>query len=217
MTDERSSRQVLDPADRIAEILFGLIMVLTFTGSLSVADSGRDDVRAMLIGALGCNFAWGVIDGLFYLMAVLAEKGRNVKAYRAVLEATDAEQARRVIAASLPVVAAILKPAELDGLRERVKQLPALPTQARLDKHDWLGAIGVFLLVFLATLPVAVPFIFMQSLGTAMRVSNGIAVAMLFIAGYAYGKVVGRSPLIVGFGVVLVGILLVGFTIMLGG
>jgi hypothetical protein len=33
-------------------------MVLTFTGSLSVADAGRADVRAMLIGALGCNLAW---------------------------------------------------------------------------------------------------------------------------------------------------------------
>jgi hypothetical protein len=32
-------------------------MVLTFTGSLSVAEAGREDVRTMLIGALGCNIA----------------------------------------------------------------------------------------------------------------------------------------------------------------
>src|SRR5262249_54253359 len=32
----RASRRVLEPAERIAEVLFGLIMVLTFTGSLSV-------------------------------------------------------------------------------------------------------------------------------------------------------------------------------------
>ena len=37
--------------------LSGLIMVLTFTGSLSVAESGRADVYAMLINALGCNIA----------------------------------------------------------------------------------------------------------------------------------------------------------------
>ena len=54
-----SSKRVLDPIDRVSEVLFGLIMVLTFTGSLSVAEAGRDDVRAMLIGALGCNLAWG--------------------------------------------------------------------------------------------------------------------------------------------------------------
>jgi hypothetical protein len=32
---------------------------LTFNGSLSVADAGRDDVRTMFIGALGCNIARG--------------------------------------------------------------------------------------------------------------------------------------------------------------
>ena len=54
-----SGVRVLDPSERIAEVLFGLIMVLTFTGSLSIADAGANDVRVMLIGALGCNLAWG--------------------------------------------------------------------------------------------------------------------------------------------------------------
>ena len=75
---------VLDPADRIAEVLFGLIMVLTFTGSLSIAEAGRQDIRAMLIGALGCNTTWGIIDAVLYLMGSFAEKGRNLKTYRAV-------------------------------------------------------------------------------------------------------------------------------------
>ena len=52
------NRRVLDPAERISEVLFGLIMVLTFTGSLSIAEAGREDIRAMLIGALVCNIAW---------------------------------------------------------------------------------------------------------------------------------------------------------------
>ena len=73
-----SSKRVLDPIDRVSEVLFGLIMVLTFTGSLSVAEAGRDDVRAMLIGALGCNLAWGIIDGILYLMGCLAEKGQGL-------------------------------------------------------------------------------------------------------------------------------------------
>src|SRR5256885_2262829 len=64
---ELSSKRVLEPIDRVSEVLFGLIMVLTFTGSLSVAEAGRDDVRTMLIGALGCNLAWGIIDGVLYL------------------------------------------------------------------------------------------------------------------------------------------------------
>ena len=40
---EASSRRVLSPLERISEALFGLIMVLTFTGSVSVAESGEAD------------------------------------------------------------------------------------------------------------------------------------------------------------------------------
>src|SRR3954465_2537809 len=134
---ERSSRRVLEPIDRVSEVLFGLIMVLTFTGSLSVAEAGRDDVRTMLIGALGCNLAWGIIDGVLYLMGSLAEKGRGLLTFRAVRKATDPDQAQRLIAGALPsVVASILEPAELESMRVRLKQLPEPPERARWSKDD---------------------------------------------------------------------------------
>src|SRR5687768_18227067 len=88
------TRRVLEPIERVSEVLFGLIMVLTFTGSLSVAEAGREDVRTMLIGALGCNLAWGIIDALLYLMGNLAEKGRNLKLFKAVRAAPDVERAK---------------------------------------------------------------------------------------------------------------------------
>jgi hypothetical protein len=91
----KSSKRVLDPMDRISEVLFGLIMVLTFTGSLSVAEAGRTEVRTMLLGALGCNLAWGIIDGMFYLMGCLAEKSRLVLTLRAVRNAADPQAAQR--------------------------------------------------------------------------------------------------------------------------
>src|SRR6188508_3875523 len=93
-----SSKRVLDPIDRVSEVLFGLIMVLSFTGSLSVAEAGRDDVRTMLIGALGCNVAWGIIDGMLYLMGCLAEKSQGLMTYMAVRKAPDPQQAQRLIA-----------------------------------------------------------------------------------------------------------------------
>ncbi len=80
----KSRKRLLDPMERISEVLFGLIMVLSFTCSFSVADAGRSDVRKMLIAALGCNLAWGIIDALFYLMGCLSERGHNILALRAV-------------------------------------------------------------------------------------------------------------------------------------
>lgn len=49
-----------DPIDRNAEILFGLFMALTFTGTLSVATAGRHDVRLVLIAAIGCILPGGL-------------------------------------------------------------------------------------------------------------------------------------------------------------
>src|SRR5262249_47529473 len=113
--------RVLDPMSRVSEVLFGLIMVLTFTGSLSVATAGRGEVREMLVGALGCNMAWGVIDAMLYLLGVLAERGRSLSALRALRKAADPEKARALVADALPpLVASVLEPGELDSMRGRL-------------------------------------------------------------------------------------------------
>ena len=213
-----SSKRVLEPAERISEVLFGLIMALTFTGSLSVATAERSEVRLMLIGALGCNLAWGIIDGVLYLMNCLADKGRNLKIFRAVRQATAPHQAATLIAGALPpLVASVVQPAEFAAIHERLKQLPEPPERANLSSSDWWGALGVFLLVFLTTLPVALPFLFIQQTHHAMRVSNLVAVLMLFLTGIAYGRCVGRAPMGFGVGMVVLGLILVGLTIVLGG
>ena len=220
MSDDavKSSKRVLEPHERISEVLFGLIMVLSFTGSLSVAEAGRGEVRTMLIGAVGCNIAWGIIDGILYLMGCLAEKGRDLKTYRAVRKATNPQKSQKLIADALPsVLASVVEPAELEAMRERLLKLPEPPERARLDRSDWWGALGVFLLVFLSTFPVAIPFIFMQSAMTAMRVSNAVAIGMLFITGVAYGRCVGRSPWVFGISMVVLGSVLVALTMALGG
>lgn len=214
----KSSKRVLEPIERISEVLFGLIMVVTFTGSLSVATADQAEVRTMLLGALGCNLAWGIIDAVFYLMGSLAEKGRNLMTYQAVHKAIDPQKAQQLIADALPsVVASVLQPAELDAMQERLKQLPEPPARARLGKDDWLGAIGVFLLVFVSTFPVAIPFIFMQNAGRALRLSNLIAIVMLFSLGYAFGRHSGRNPWLAGILMVIIGAILVGITKALGG
>ena len=55
MTEQVAARRgrLLDPLDRVSEILFGLIMAVTIVGSLSIATAGHTEVRTVLIGALG--------------------------------------------------------------------------------------------------------------------------------------------------------------------
>jgi len=213
-----SSKRALDPTERVSEVLFGLIMVLTFTGSLSVATAGHAEVREMLVGALGCNLAWGVIDALLYLMGVLAEKGRGLAVWHAVRETTDSGRGQKLIADALPPLAAsVLEPPELEAMRRRLAEAPEPPPRPRLGGEEWRAALAVFLLVVVSTLPVAIPFVVLRDAGRALRLSNGIAVAMLFVCGYTMGRLTRYHPWATGVGMVLLGSALVAMTMALGG
>ena len=67
----------IDTEDRISEILFGLIMALTFTCTISIAQSDSASVNEMLIGALGCNIAWGLVDAVLYILMSKTVQGRG--------------------------------------------------------------------------------------------------------------------------------------------
>jgi len=208
--------RVLEPMDRIIEVFCGLIMVLTFT--LAADLTGRKDVHTMLIAAIGCNIAWGIVDGAMYLMANLSERASGVRALRAVQKAGDPETGRGIISKALPAkLASILTPEELEVMRHRLCQLPEPPARARLTRKAWLGAAAVFLLVFLSTFPVVIPFVFVSDFAVARRASNLVAIAMLFATGYAYGRCSGYRPVWIGLSMVLFGSILVGVTIVLGG
>lgn len=208
----------LDPVERAMEALFGLIMVLTFTGSLSVLNAGRQEVREMLIGALGCNLAWGIIDACFYLMGVLSERGRNIKRFERLRASSDAKVVEEVFYEALPEgVVDVMTAEERASLRQRLMNYPDPPRSAKLKWNDIKGAISVFFWVFLTTFPVALPFLFVQNSFIALRISNGIAILLLFFIGrrlarYAGFNVWGTSLFMVFFGLIMVAI-----TIALGG
>ena len=214
----KSSQRVLEPPERISEVLFGLIMVLTFTCSFSVARTGHGEIRHMLIGALGCNVAWGIIDGIFYLMSSLSEQGHGIATLRAVREAATPKKAYEVIADALePVLVRVLTEKDFEVLRQRLHQL-RVPAHPRLTKKNWRGALGVAWLVFLSTFPPTLPFLFFfRDARLALRVSNAIAIVMLFFLGYAYGSYAGHRPYGWAFSMIVLGGVMVSLTIALGG
>ena len=204
--------------DRISEILFGLIMVLTYTSTLSVITADRIQIRTMLIGALGCNLAWGIIDAAMYLMARLHEKGRTILTLHAAREASNPDAARDAIADAMPPpLASVLPKEQLESIRQKLRQLPEPPLRPSLTKNDWVGAVAICLLVFLSTLPVAIPFMLIDDARLALRVSNAIAIVMLFLCGYFFGHHAGLRPWAAGLCSVAIGSVLVVVAIALGG
>ena len=86
---------ILHPVDRIMEMLFGLLMALSFTGAVSVAESGREELREMFIAALGCNLAWGFVDAVMYLVRTVVDRGRSLTLVRSVRDAPIRRPAAR--------------------------------------------------------------------------------------------------------------------------
>ncbi len=216
-SDVTRRRPVLEPTDRISEIVFGLIMATTFTGTLS-ATAGREDIRTMLIGAIGCNLAWGVVDAVMYVVTTLTERGRNLRFLQQVRATNQSVVAQRLIGETLPeALTRSLQPAEIDRLWAHLKSLPEPPRHPRLGGRDFAAAGAVFLLVVASTFPVVVPFIFFDQVATATRTSNAIAVLILFLAGHALGRHAGYLPWRTGLAMAAIGVVLVVLTIALGG
>jgi hypothetical protein len=212
------AEKALDPISRISEVLFGLIMVLSFTGSISVVSDGKAEIKDLLWAALGCNLAWGIIDAVFYLMSRLFENGHGHLVLKKLKSIDDKAEGRKLITNELPpVISAILKPEEVDHLHERLVQIEDFTKPTLLTLSDLRSAFIILLLVFTCTFPVALPFIFINNTSLALRLSNGIALLILFIGGFSVGKYAGFRPAVSGIAVLLLGIILVGITMALGG
>jgi VIT1/CCC1 family predicted Fe2+/Mn2+ transporter len=172
----------------------------------------------MIIAALGCNIAWGIIDAVLYLMSCLDDRARVYLTVQASRRTATPEEGRRAVADALPEpLAAALSPDDLDAIRNRLSQLPHAPDRPRLTAEDMLGALCVALVVILSTFPVVLPFLFIDQVGLALRISNAIGIVLLFLCGYAFGRATGLRPWLTGLTMVALGTALVGVAIALGG
>ena len=211
----------LDPGAIFGEILFGLIMVLTFTlGAGIVVDEGPGAYRALLAAALGCNLAWGIIDGAMYLMGCLLDRGRRNRMLLALRNVQDEETALRAIGGELDAPLATL--ATQEERRAFYRSLwtisaRAQPVRIRIGREDWLGAFASGWLVVLTSFPAVVPFLFMDDPWRALRVSNGILVGLLFFCGFYWARFTGVNRWVAGAGMMGLGVALVAVAIALGG
>ena len=212
------SKSLLDPMERVAEILFGLIMTLSFTCSISIATAHRAEIRELLVGAIGCNLAWGIVDATMYLVGVLAQKNRNRIILDSIQNSVETDRARMLIADALPpIVASVTDIDELEQIRSKLINLPHIPGDTRLTVLDLQKAAALFSLVFISTLPIVIPFMLIQDTRLALRVSNLVAIVMMFFCGWAVAKYVGFSKWKMSIAMILIGTILVVITIALGG
>ncbi|MVV48016.1 hypothetical protein EJA72_07125 [Pseudomonas sp. PB120] len=217
-SEEQKPARVLDPVERVTEVIFGLLMAMTFTGTISVVTADREAERLMMIAALGCNLAWGLADAVMYLLRALIERTRNRTLLATVRSGADEATGRALVADALPARLASAAGADgLELLRRRLVEAPATPRLPRLTLDDFKGALGVFLLVVLATFPLVVPFLLLEDTNLAVRISNLIGLAVLFVAGWMLARYAGAKPWQGAIVLTITGALLIAAIIALGG
>lgn len=212
-----ASQTALDPVYRSSEVIFGLLMAMSFIGSISVATDGKEQVRTLLIAALGCNLAWGLVDAVMLLVAVKTEKRRNRMLLEKLHGTTDHAAARAAVADELPgALAHSLGEDGLELLRQRLTAAPT-PATTRLRGRDYGDAAVVFLLVVLSTFPLVIPFMLTTDTAHALLWSRLVAVGMLFLAGGLLARYSGGNVFLNGITMAALGALLMAAIMALGG
>jgi VIT1/CCC1 family predicted Fe2+/Mn2+ transporter len=214
-TEER--QPLLDPVDRISEVLFGLIMAVTIVGSLSIATAEKAEVRTVLYAALGCNVAWGFVDAVMHLMRTATDRSR-LRAIGQRARQTDAAAGRALVASALPDhLEPFLGANDLEAVRQRILAQPA-ETGSILRGRDFVEAVAIFAWVVVATFPVVLPFLVIQDGPQAFDMSRIVTVVMLGLAGFALGRYATHPrPLLTGASMAVFGVLLIGAVKALGG
>jgi len=167
-------RRNLDPAARLGEILFGLIMALGITGAVRLGREEADN-HALFVGIFGCNLAWAVVDGVMYVLTALFERARKARLARDVLGASTEDAALRQIGRELdgPLMAVTTPEDRLQLHRSVLAVLRRGKLGAPgVHRADLLGGVAVALLIVLATFPIIVPYLVVPDPNVAVRVSN---------------------------------------------
>jgi hypothetical protein len=211
----------LDPGERMGELLFGLIMTLTFTLTAGfVVGEDRGAVRELLVATIGCNIAWGIIDAGLLVLGRVFERGRLKRLGLAIRRTTTDAGALAAVSDELDETLEPLASEEMrKSLYREVVRTVRTGTQQSVGVRgeDWLAALVVFFLVFFSSLPAALPFLFIDEPWTALRVSNGILLALLFFIGYRWAGYTNVRPWRAAVSMTALGLVLVATAIALGG
>jgi len=210
----------LDPSDRLDELLFGLIMVLSITLGVGLATDEGGSTLLVALTIFGCNLAWGLIDGIMYIVTQLYDRSRKAQLIEALRSTnSDAEQ----IATVGSVLDGELSPLTSEDERRSLyleisRRLHGVSIQqTRVVADDLYGALAVVWLVVLASVPAVLPFLLVTDRFVAARVSNALVLVALFAVGFGFARTIHANQWRVGISTAVLGIVMVGIVMLLGG
>jgi hypothetical protein len=222
MTYRSVIHRYLDPAETLAEILFGLIMVLTFIiGADLITTKEQLDTHGLIIAAVGCNIAWGVIDAVLFLLDILFYRSQRARFYRRLRNAASDREALAALQEQfgLEDEPLAIHPDDCARLYQSMLVLTshAKPAPVGLKGRDFVAAIAIFVLVSATAVPGVMPFVLLKDSHLALRVSNVLLISLLFVVGYWWAQYTDAHPFKVAMIVLLLGVAMVLVAVFLGG
>ncbi len=144
----------LDPVDRLVEGIYSVLIVLTFTLAFNAfqahTEKGADFISAIVfqlfVAALGCAVAWGLIDGVMYVLTSMFQRGERRRLFVAIHDAADEEDAIALLAEQLDDTYAEI--ATVEERNAHYRELYTLlrasaPRVVGFKREDFAGALGV--------------------------------------------------------------------------
>jgi hypothetical protein len=221
-TQKRQSfvMRYLDPSDRLGELLFALIMVLSITLGVGLATDAGGSASDLVWALLGCNLAWGLIDGCMYIVTQLFDRSSKARLVDALRSSHSEEDEIATVGSVLddgltPLTSADERRALYLAIALRLREVAVPRTRVKAD--DVYGGLAILWLMVLATVPAIVPFMLIGDRFLAARVSNGLVLATLFAVGYGYGRSIHANPWMLGWSTAVFGLAMVVIVVLLGG
>src|ERR1700757_3231162 len=148
MTAKSAIHRYLDPGETLAEVLFGLIMVLTITAGAGIVSTSEElDTHRLVAAAVGCNVAWGVIDAVLFVLGGLFYRSQRARFFRELRSARSEAEALAAIREEFGLEEEPLAVPAEDRARlyQSILALSAhaTPARASLRRRDFVSAFVV--------------------------------------------------------------------------
>jgi hypothetical protein len=213
----------LDPSESLLEILFGLIMAFTITAGARLLSAPHELVVGELaIAVLGCNLAWGIIDGGFYLLGTIFNRNRRISFVRRLQGAANEAEAMKLVREEfefeLEDEQAISPDDQADLYAHLLNRFRRAKTaRAHLHRRDYVAALLIVMLVTATAIPGLIFLAVVRDPMHALRMANIAQIGLLFAVGYGWASFTAAAPWLAGVIITILGLLLTVIAVALGG
>jgi VIT1/CCC1 family predicted Fe2+/Mn2+ transporter len=207
-----------DPFDRLSEVAFGVIMALTIISVIPTAADGAGR-QQLVLAALGCNLAWGIVDALMTLVGMRVDREHRHAGLRILRQSKDEQSFRDGLREFLPDrVVDHMQANDVQRMRQNLlKSLLGTGDTPKLGREHWLAWLVLACHTFVATFPIILPLLLIHDDLLALRLAQGTGLVLLFGLGWLLARWAGGRPWQGAVGFAALGVAMTGICLALGG